>query len=162
VVFIQCHPYVQKVRSKSESRELVSLCSVPVSSSFFNSRSPCRFERCDDNTREIRPRFANFVFATSNARFHSLTLTLILSSSSSPSPIAARSRRVFLYADCRQLLAIVRRKARETELRRVRTSGSSQWLPPATCCTRTATRGANERERKRKRGIEPKEESNGD
>lgn len=30
---------------------------------------------------------------------------------------------VFLYADCRQLLAIVRRKARETELRRVRTSG---------------------------------------
>jgi len=29
----------------------------------------------------------------------------------------------FLCADCRQLLAIVRRKARETELRRVRTSG---------------------------------------
>lgn len=72
-------------------------------------------ERCDDNTREIRPRFANFVFATSNARLRSL----VLAPSRPPPPVPG----VFLYADCRQLLAIVRRKARETELRRVRTSG---------------------------------------
>lgn len=140
------HPYVRKVRSKSESRGK-PFSSPPhpsprplASSFFFNSRSPCRFERCDDNTREICPRFANFVFATSNARFRS------------PRPRPRRSRPpppvpgVFLYADCRQLLAIVRRKARETELRRVRTSGRPDGYHP------DVLDGSNERrERARKR-----------
>lgn len=119
VIFIQRHPYVQKVGSKSESREIVSSPPPSVDPSFFNSRSPCRR---DDNTREIRPRFANFVLAKSNVRLRSLALAHLRPPPSVPS--------VFLYADCRQLLAIVRRKARETELRRVRTSGRPDGYHP--------------------------------
>lgn len=55
-----------------------------ISPSLIHSLSPrlSRYEeKRDDNTREIRPRFANFVFATSNGSSHpSLPPCLPLSS----------------------------------------------------------------------------------